>query len=1073
MTDVQELTDEISRIVASTYPPSLKRLFDLTRRADACTIRLWMEANSCKIDPLLHAVLEGLNVFPHALEILEKLYTFLRKALRKEDEVDEYSAICVTILSSPLPEDVLLPAATYHFLSRKLEGLERSPSVSNIRPIYLMLAGACTGGLEDMPPELLARFQKQLLRLLKSLEDHHVCLFCLAILATVVIGHTAKLPSVPRSPCSDRRSPKSSETEISVPHYDSLRQFFVSEKASKTLEFVALQLAYACSGSSSMGVDQAREILELAQVIGNAIDPQIRKLWVDKNSRGFRKMIEKITRSGLSAELQFPAFDFLASLSMDGSLPIGEISLLKDAIHPGGKLSHVYGLSGGLSPFTIERLAPHFDEDYARQILHTLLTLANSKEPGTIDTFRMTRSALILVQNLTEALSGSRTLIRGTLIALTSNELKPFLQEFISLSGCETLAEQRCSSQEACSLSCRQNQNELRQLLCSFFLKAALCAGTEEIGIEASLAVSLVDMQRYFAKPQPSCCVSQFLRDTDPLGAIASKLAQTRPQSSSSGVLDWKKSLANDLLQGARVQYKEVLDKVALVCRDLEERCEDIESPLRLARSELREARSCFEDAQSRIAQLESEAVERNLFLDGMEVEKTQLQDRLGAAESEANDFKQRVQELEGLLENAKLESERAMASAKALSDKNELEYLAILSTKEEAIEYQHMECRRANEEAQALTENLHGLRHEKSEAVEHVVQLEHILDKTKQELNTNAIVNVEKDTRIKNLVESERILTSKVEALNNDLVQLTAKHQNSTSEAAGAQKDLETKIDELVLLHASEKELFRADAERLEQARNDETSRAETQLRNVEWKAGLERDKSCQKISELNTKIGVLLQGAEDQDRELLQLREWRTRLMSVMGHSSHNHDPTSIDQHGKSNSYSQFPPQAPNFGTLDDQNTQSTPNLETEKIVQLENSFDSGASSISGPTPKRTRRRKYSRTTKVTFDKTAPRNAHETNHGKQASLEAVLPSTHRLPFGEKQNAQSIGGDQTTAKRLERGDAEGTRQELILADSSFDDRDLIISTWTPSSHIDRGKENIPSCLYDETTQDF
>lgn len=154
--------------------------------------------------------------------------------------------------------------------------------------------------LKVVPHDVLACFQDELIKTLKGLdvEAQSVHLFCLAVLASQKTYHVD---------CERHRKPKTSNLLSPVEQTRavlSTQQFFGSKRAHKTLDLVVLKAIRICSTGCLLSLDEATESLRLSRTIIEAINRSERSIWVSQSLKKADKLCEKITRDGISQELQ-------------------------------------------------------------------------------------------------------------------------------------------------------------------------------------------------------------------------------------------------------------------------------------------------------------------------------------------------------------------------------------------------------------------------------------------------------------------------------------------------------------------------------------------------------------------------------------------------------------------------------------------------------------------------------------------------------------------------------------------------------------------------------------------------
>lgn len=217
----------------------------------------------------------------------------------------KYAAVCIAMLTAPLPGEFPPPASLPAFFLAKLESAVEAPSAMTVRAVYSLLAGVGPLLLEVLPVEATSRLHEQLSRMLQSLGDRPAILLCLAIFAKVLsdkspVYKTSETPS----PNLDVAPPSEAVLPDQVCRYDNIRKYFSTRRASKTLDLVVLRVVEACSSSFSQNRCEAVESLSLAQEIVRVVDNAERVSWLKKSGPMTRKLFEKVLRQDINLEVR-------------------------------------------------------------------------------------------------------------------------------------------------------------------------------------------------------------------------------------------------------------------------------------------------------------------------------------------------------------------------------------------------------------------------------------------------------------------------------------------------------------------------------------------------------------------------------------------------------------------------------------------------------------------------------------------------------------------------------------------------------------------------------------------------
>lgn len=168
-----------------------------------------------------------------------------------------------------------------------------SPCAETIFPLYQFMAGlqASSTILDTVPLETMSIIQVEFTKTLRNLDDHMGNLLCLATFARIA---------------SSRKTDIENQHGLQPPSWlQNIRHFFGPKRALKTLELVVLRVILACSAScSNLPAGKAAESIRLAIDICDAVELEQKKIWINGNSSKIAKLCEKVTRDGISHEVQ-------------------------------------------------------------------------------------------------------------------------------------------------------------------------------------------------------------------------------------------------------------------------------------------------------------------------------------------------------------------------------------------------------------------------------------------------------------------------------------------------------------------------------------------------------------------------------------------------------------------------------------------------------------------------------------------------------------------------------------------------------------------------------------------------
>lgn len=239
----------------------------------------------------------------------------------------QYTEICVLLLSRPLPSSAPLPASAQPFFLRTFEKASRAPDESTLRPVYLMLNGACRTLLSLLPLDRRHQFDEAVSEILTSNvagQKQMLALWCfgIALLAEYPDGrghqHTLRSSSERPTTTDTLRIERQWTTSA-------CRKLFGSaNKLTKTIQMIYLGVIWITKGDMDVSHEDAIEGVRIAVRISQVIDRAVLEGWPQSTalSRNLvTKLAEKITRPNIDAAVQLEALSFYANVAGGANLP--------------------------------------------------------------------------------------------------------------------------------------------------------------------------------------------------------------------------------------------------------------------------------------------------------------------------------------------------------------------------------------------------------------------------------------------------------------------------------------------------------------------------------------------------------------------------------------------------------------------------------------------------------------------------------------------------------------------------------------------------------------------------------
>lgn len=1067
-------------------------------------MRKWVDRHPCQIQNLASLTADALSLWPYSLRILQCLScapnfrnhsiqrhpglldALLTKATTSSTDFDQYFTICVHFLSEPLPEALPLPASAQSFFIHIFDKAVKSPSVITLGPIHSMLNGACRDLPGILPNKTRIAFDEQLCRILVSnsaQQDSMLLLWCFGIVLLAErspsdigtsVGSIAESAS-----CSPTASQEHSESKWKTP---AARKLFGSAKSQmKTLTMTVLSVIWACKGEVGVSNADAIEGIRIAIKTVEAIDIEIRRSWPTSSTFAksmFHKVIEKALRDGIHPSVQLEVFAFLAVIAGEEKLPTEVHKKYKTTLENITHLAIDNQQVAQSLTISLPKYAARINENTAKKILSGLLETSGLQgTPESLELF------YVLTVQLTAVMPACRTLRVGFLLALSSNDLQGPIQSFLRTSFDEPLTNHHPG--ETCSTYIATSRRKLASAVVSLLLTAALTAQEDEVGISASLATALVNKQQMFSVPSFQCKHDAApTQERQPLSIFQESCT---PDNQSNGQ-NWKQRLSSELEQQTGFQRELVIRTVARVCQELEERCETVEGPLRQERRRVEDLQLQVTQLSTRTSDLEGQAIDRKILVDGLEAELSETETHLRQAQAENNELSNNVKDLRRQLGEANKQADRALRVAQDSFNIREIQLRTTLLSKEEAVKQQESHIDDLNGKLECLQNDLSSANDEHHHLSTEHESLNAECKELKNELHLERQQNSQKAAEIANLAAKGTGLAMNLESVKGDLEDTTSRLKALETEHEEFSCSSKKNLASLKLRYESELQNVSTKAADTEEHLKNEAQQArdafveleqihEASLQDLEIKEAT--------ISDLETEVEQLSDACAHKDEELEELKALKNRVLATMGISADNIVPTQKSSHSRhSNSTLRktperqrqpksalIPPSGPGEHVYED---------EAEEAPGINRSFDSNASSKSGPTPKRAKPRKPFKVPTLQLpQRIAGTRTIQSASGRSSAVNRL--ALMNVSLG-RSNQSPIRRNALGFDNFDQENAHGkglTKKKSgspdTIADISFDRGGMFTSTpeapdlgLVEAHHLQRPRE-----IFDETTVDF
>ncbi|KAH7402735.1 hypothetical protein BKA66DRAFT_449383 [Pyrenochaeta sp. MPI-SDFR-AT-0127] len=883
------LSSELTRIIECQYPASLSCLAELLACADIVTIRACIHNRSpCAVRKLAALVCQALPLWAYSLRVLHHLChspefrhellllnpgllnVLLTKANSSQQDLDEYTQLCVLILSRPLPESIPLPAAAQALFLRVFTSATQDPSVSTLKPVYYLLNGACWQILSLLPQDTREQFDRELCHILSSNgagQNSMLLLWCFGIIIL------AEYPlRVNEKPCSrpDPLNPISSGINKRQWRTFSGQKLFGSIKGSyKTITLTCMSVVWATKGHVGVSDDEAVEGIRIASRTLQLVDQTVRESWRKSSSLAentCQKLFEKIKRPGINGAVLLEALCFYTMI-------LGHENLQSDIVTQYEQF--LMDITQFADPDSFDEILALSLPAFVPQIQETAIV---GLLAGIMDSCISVPSSshlvvfTILVERLMTTMAACKSLQAKALSALSENHLQGKMWNLIRA---RTIVEHT-----SCRTYIVPLHEKLTSAVVAFLLTLALVAPPGVSALPHDMVLGLINKQRAVQSVASRCSHASGVTNHPSISLFQEQCTPYTGQH----LQDWSDRLKSELESQSFYQRDSIVRSVAQICQDLETRCNTVEEPLRQEREKSETLEKKVAQLNEQMLLLESHLADDKFHLEGLEDEKERINDQ-------KNRLTTSLEELKVEFSKANAKAAEALRIVQEAASARELELQTTIRRHEEIICARDAELEEQKGMFSRLKEAWEQLQLDHSCLNDQYKHLEIQIEDAKQQLKN------EQDTILRQ--------TGEVARLKSRVFDVDSQLQGTEEElgvANGKLSDLQVTYEELrqtsndALRELEVKHM--AELEAVIAKKEENYSELNAQLQSMLQKAEQERQAheklqqkfQCLQISipPMETRVQELTGLCSEQGVELDELRTLRRNVLASMGLAS-----------------------------------------------------------------------------------------------------------------------------------------------------------------------------------------
>ncbi|KAH8727000.1 hypothetical protein GQ44DRAFT_705103 [Phaeosphaeriaceae sp. PMI808] len=873
----KHLSLELTRVIESPYPASLSHLADILTRADVVTVRACIhDLPPCAVSRLAKLVSEALPLWAYALCILSSLCSspefrdtlllqnpslldaLVTKANSSPQDFDNYAALCVVLLSRPLPVSLALPASAQSFFVYVFEKAKEAPDVNTLKPVYSMLKGACRNLFSLLPLHSQQLFDQGLSHILSSSGAGQASMLLLWCFGIVLLAEYPDAMSHLQDSQSSTDQPTTSPEKV-WKTASGHKMFGSANRLHKTISLTTLSVIWATKGDVGISDEDAIEGIRIAVHTLRFMEQTTIDSWLKSSTRAmetFKKLPSKISRENINPAVQLQALCFYAMIAGHRNLLLEVVTQYESCLRNIAGLIDSDCLGEALSislPLFSEKLQQSSIQILLASILEACISSVNSRQLSNFVT---------LVERITAILPCHNSLQATVVSALSSNGMQTKLWDFVLVKS------------ETGHAPCRAHLFTLHQQLSTamvtLLLTLALTTHFGQPALPLAMTTALVSKRRQVL-PLASQCTHITCR---PEPGVISLFQQQSTPYGGQHLQDWRCSLQLELESQGFYQRDSIIRSVAQICQDLETRCDIVEEPLRREKERSKDLEQQLMEANQRVISLETQAADDRFHMEGLDDEKAHILEQ-------RDKFSAKIKVLEA-------EAHAVILRAKENFNSKELELQSTILAHEESLHAHKLNGEAQNGTIIRLREELQHVQDQQILLNEQRDTLHHQLNAAEQKLNKETTTTRQQHEELTQIKNRNMGLEPKLQGTKDELEAVTAKlgnlqvdHQKLIHSSHVAYRDLELKY---ALDMEAAKFKFKGDLENLATQLEDskQLGQREEDAHN-ETKRDLHLLQTS--LPPLEAKIQELTDHCSEQQDELEELANWRRNVFISMG--------------------------------------------------------------------------------------------------------------------------------------------------------------------------------------------
>ncbi|KAL4821036.1 hypothetical protein BDW67DRAFT_76673 [Aspergillus spinulosporus] len=979
---------EVERLVNAPYAPSFQDLYSLIQQAPLA-VATWASQKPCQVAALVDVLVDGLSRSRSALalltsftraqefrdNLLQRYPYLLDQFLQQAIEGNEPGCLplCILLLSSPLPCNIIPPANLTVFVMQLIERMRINPCVETVRPLFSISSCLQASGiLSELPLEVMSCFQTELTNTLRNLEDHMGNLLCLATFARLVSSQNGSVEA---------------EDGANTPTWlQSTRHFFGPKRGLKTLDLVVLRVILACSSSyGNLTVEESAESIRLAISICDSVDMEQRTRWIEGNSIKLAKLVEKITRDGIDQSVRILGISFLVSLVPTAQLPPNLTRVAMQWVTSEDAATVLQVLPTQIIPRLVKAYVICSGQAAIDKALEYVISSLSTSTTNMASLVKLQISKLVL-----QGLRFPKLQPAGIVSEQHCNTINGLMKDFPRQQPFAS----KCDGAIVCYSSALRLESDLLCDLLAFWAETTLPRNTEEPSYSSGTAMLISFLSRStLLLPELQCATSQIepLETRSAIPTLKIRKTVDAPRN------NWRNDMRDVMMTNSKMLNDSIMQKIEDICYDLEQRCDSIEAPLKVAEEERTKYYLEAEQLKKQNRGLQTQLQQATSTNAELREEMSRLALHADSAADRVDELSASLAQARHELEELQRTSQDALCNQRESFKTRELDLVASLTEKEERLDelQEEIKCQMvANGE---LRENLAEASRVKESLVEEIAAVKAEVSTLQTKLEENKVSLTQKDERIKELAVEKGRADELAKDLQNKLHEEISKAESLGAALQQTTERFQLELEELK--RQSEAQHLRIAEEAAE--RKSEIMSLQRVIHETKSNAAKELQTKEKRVQHLERKVQLLREERAAKAREFSEAQQHITRLMGVMGFKppGPSDNRISIERRSRPSSEQTQPI------TMQTQTDSGAGTFESRKDDPLTTSIDFATPRPNSCSPKRTRNHAFPSAL------SSPPHSQESSEKARKSLSqsTLKRLQERKPLGEvDQNSQN-----------------------------------------------------------------